>query len=371
MKRFKQKNSLLAASVLSACAVAASVAPSDVKACSCIETATDAASSTATLVGAGAEALASQLYLGFESVGATITGSAGKQTKQLVTSLELMTKTISNEVRNVPVVQEEIERLANSVDPARQASDPCRFTDRAGDMTASGSLASLQADRLNASSSSYNEMTSSYPDQVDRSGRFSVQTFELLKNRPDIEKGGVNIVTGSDKFGALSPDEVQEAATFINLTTNPNPPAQISSVTTQSQINQNVEADLYNMRMTYPQAVQNQLLSYESPIMSAEDGSWLAETLTSMTPYAERMIDEAEDGVSYNDLLKIMATQRLKSPSWLANLANKDQSGALKDLAFTKADAMLLDYETWKQDKNTALLMSQLLSTLNRQERGN
>jgi hypothetical protein len=364
-----RKPVLLSSAVLLATLATGALAPTSANACTCVASAMGRAGATATLVGTGAAAISTQMYLGFESVAGTVTGSTGQQTKQIVDSLELMTKTIAKEVRDVPKKQQEMERRLDTEDPARQASDACTYTDRAGDLSSSTSLASLQAERLNESSSSYNAMTSSYPDQVDKGGRFAVQTFDLLKNRPEVEQGGLNILTGPDKFGALSPDEVQEAATFINLTTNPNPPAQINNVTNQAAINQNVEADLYNMRMTYPQAVQNQLLSYESPIMTAEDDSWLADTLSSMTPYAQRMIDEAQDGVSYNDLLKIMATHRLKSPLWLANLANKDESGAIKDLALAKADSMLMDYEIWKQDKNTALLMSQLLASLNRQER--
>jgi len=367
----KLKPSLLPVSALTLVLGATSLSPAKVYACSCTATAMTAAGATATLVGTGAAAISTQMFIGFESVASTVMGSTGKQTKTIVGSLELMTKTIANEVRNVPKVQQEMERRLNDYDPARQATSPCIYTDRSGDISSSTSLASLQADRLNASSSAYNEMTSSYPDGIDRGGRFSTQTSQLLKNRPEIETGGLKIVNGSETFGAMSPEEVQEAATFINLTTNPNPPAKVQTVTNQAAINHNVEADLYNMRMTFPQAVQNQLLSYESPIMTADSDSWLADTLRTMTPLAEDMINDAQNGVSYNDLLKIMATHRLKSPQWLAELANKEQGGAIKDLALAKADSMLFDYEIWKQDRNTALLMSQLLASMNRQERAN
>lgn len=365
------KANILSVSALSMCLGATLLSPTPAHACSCVGSAMGRAGTTASLIGSGAAALSSQMYLGFESVASTVTGSTGKQTKTIVDSLELMTKTIANEVRKVPTAQQEMERRLNNYDPARQASDACRYTDRSGDISSSTSLASQQADGLNASSAAYNEMTSSYPDAVDRSGRFSTQTFQLLRDRPAIEEGGLKMLNGSETFGALSAEEVQEAATFINLTTNPNPPAKIQSVTNQAAINANVEADLYNMRMTFPQAVQNQLLSYESPIMTAESDSWLADTLKSMTPFAEDMINNAQNGVSYSDLLKIMATHRLKSPLWLANLANKDKGGAVKDLALAKADSMLFDYEIWKQDKNTALLMSQMLASMNRQERDN
>lgn len=360
----------LVVSSLAVCVSAVSMMPVQANACSCVASSMARAGTTATLIGTGATAISTQMFLGFESVAGTISGASGKRTKTIVDSLELMTKTIAKEVRDIPKKQQEMERRLEDSDPARQATAPCRYTDRSGDLSSTTSLASLQADQLNSSSTAYNEMTSSYPDEVDKGSRFTVQTFDLLKKRPDIERGGINIIHGPDQFGALSPDEVQEAATFINLTTNPNPPAKIKNVTNQAAINSNVKADLYNMRMTFPQAVQNQLLSYESPVMEADSTSWLGETLSSMTPYAQDMIDSAPDGVSYNDLLKVVATHRLKSPLWIANLANKDQGGAIKDLALAKADSMLIDYEIWKQDKNTALLMSQLLATLNRQEKG-
>ena len=64
-----------------------------------------------------------------------------------------------------------------------------------------------------------------------------------------------------------------------------------------------------------------------------------------------------------------MSTYRVKDAGWVTNLSAKDSEGAIKDLALAKADALAMEYELWLQDRNTALLLSQLLAAQNRMQR--
>lgn len=238
-------------------------------------------------------------------------------------------------------------------------------------MSASTTLASLQQAQLNSASSSYNDMTSAYPVTSDTDGRFYAQTAKLLRTRPDVKDAGYKLVAPPEKtLGALSAEEVQEASTFINLTTNPSPPARVAEPTTSADLARNAQVDIYNMRMSLPQSVQNQLLAYESPVMTLPEGSWLEEMAMRASAEAGADAQAGPTTVSFNDLLELMATHRLKDPMWQTALASKDTQGLLKDLAYIEADASLLDFEIWKQERNAALMMAQFQAAQLRQASG-
>jgi len=150
------------------------------------------------------------------------------------------------------------------------------------------------------------------------------------------------------------------------VTTNPLPPAQERNPVSVADMNANVEASLYNMRMTIPQSVQSQLLAYETPVLEVNSGSSYWKTLQAMGVAPED--GGATIQLSKRQRMEVDATKRLKDPSYIAMLSAKDTQGSLKDLAMTKADLLAQEFEGWKQDRNTVLLLSQLLAAKLRSE---
>lgn len=340
------------------------------QACSCISAASTGAGKISGLVGTGSTAITQAMFAGFQSVGSTVDGSIGLQTSNLTNALEAFTKNVVSEIQKLPAYEQQHEANLDRLHPARHATNACSYTDRANDSIAAERLTALQEVNLNETSAQYNAMTSSYPEGVNPDDRFLLQTYSLVNNQPDILTSGMDLVSSTDSFGAFTPEQLQAAATYINLTTNPSPPARMSKPSTPSALKENVRADLYNLRMSVPQAVQNQILAYNAPVLSQSDDSWLAEQLSRMTPDAAQAFQDGDLMVSKADLIKLMATHRVRDAAWVSNLDAKDVKGAIKDLALTKADAFAMDYELWLQDKNMALLMSQLLAAQNRQQRG-
>ncbi|MGX1201208.1 hypothetical protein [Marinobacter sp. MBR-105] len=368
-----KKNALNSAILAASMAVGLSMAPK-ASACSCGAIIAGQAAATsaqiAGMVGQGAITIAQAMTRGFLEVNSTLNGSTAQQTAQLVNALEQFTTVVATELRAMPVQEQQIENKLNQYSPARQATTPCTYSDRAADMSASTTLASLQQAQLNSASSSYNDMTSAYPVTSDTDGRFYAQTAKLLRTRPDVKDAGYKLVAPEKTLGALSAEEVQEASTFINLTTNPSPPARVAEPTTSADLARNAQVDIYNMRMSLPQSVQNQLLAYESPVMTLPEGSWLEEMAMRASAEAGADAQAGPTTVSFNDLLELMATHRLKDPMWQTALASKDTQGLLKDLAYIEADASLLDFEIWKQERNAALMMAQFQAAQLRQASG-
>jgi len=336
-------------------------------ACACIAAAAAGASEISGLVGAGSVSVTQALFTGFQSVASTVEGSVGQQTKSLTDALTAYTQSIVSEIQKIPANQARHEATQNLLNPARHATDGCSYTARASDTIAAESLAALQEENLNTTSSKYNEMTSTYPPGINPTDRFVTQTGTLIKNRPSVITAGMDLVAKPGRFGALTPEELQDAATAINLTTNPNPPARIMGASTPGALKLSTQADLYNLRMSIPQAVQNQILSYDAPVVSIAEDSWAGRQLARMTPAAASNFAEGDAKVSKSDLLKIMANHRVKDAGWVTNLEAKDSKGAIKDLALTKADSLAMDYEIWMMERNMALLMSQMLAAQNRQ----
>lgn len=348
---------------------AMSLAPGVGYACTCVATATKGASQISALVAGGSAAIASALTVGLEGTAAQYQASSGEAASQIVSAINTMTKKLAKELRNVPLAEQTMEATLDRVSPARHGTHECSYYDRTGDLAAAGTIASLQQENLNRATYDYNEMTSSYEPSANPTTRFMAQTGALIKSKPEIKSAGMKLVKASGDLGAMTPEELQDTSTAINLMLNPNPPARSSEATTVSSLTRNVEADLYNLRMTVPQTISQALLSYEGPIMAVESDTWLTEAVKRMGPQLEQQLDTADGQVSQSDLLRVMATHRLKDPSWVLNAAAKDQEGLLKDLAMAKADHLAMDYELWVQDRYQSLMMSQLLASQLREER--
>lgn len=337
-------------------------------ACTCAANASGQAMATSSLIGTGATMLSYAMTEGFEGVAATVEASRGQSTQQIVQALELLTKKLTLEMRTLPARQEALDAEMEAASPARQATAPCPYTGRATDKKLLDSMVLTMEKRLNSASSQFANTPSDYPDGSNKSSIHKTRTAKLLRDNPEVMDGMTNLVEGPSTFGSMTEEEFQLAAIAANLTVDDNPPAKFQTPTTLAAVNYNADADVHNIRMSFPRAVMNQILSYEAPVLEADEESWIADQLENIAP--DLVADLPDDrAISYSDYLTVMATHRVKDPVWVAMLANKGISGSLKDLALVKADSMLMDYEIWKQDKNMSLLTAQILANQNRQER--
>lgn len=360
------KKSLIAGAVA---AFGLSVAPGQAYSCTCVATAAAGAKEISSLVAAGSTSIATALTLGFEGTSAQFQVSSAKSSKDIVGAIESLEKRLAQEVRKVPVASRAYEQDLNRLSPARHASNECEYVDRTGDLAAASALTELQESNLNAASYAYNEMTSSYPAGADPDARFAAQTRDLLANDDGIKLMGMSVVSSPSELGAMTPDELQSASTALNLMVNPSPPARSPEPSTVASLNANVKSELYNLRMSIPQAVSQAILSYEAPVMDMDSDSWFVAAMERLSPKAAEDFTAEGKEVSQSDLIRLMATHRVQDPSWAIDIAAKDKQGLLKDLAITKADHLAMDYELWKQDRYNALMMSQLLASQLRLER--
>lgn len=348
--------------------VAGLVGTPTASACTCAANAGGQAAATASLIGAGSSLLSLAMTQGFESVAATVEASRGQSTQQIVAALELLTKRLTLEMRTLPARQEALDAEMEAASPARQATAPCAYTGRASDKRMMDSLVGLTETNLNSTSARFANVPSQYPDGVDKAAMHNARTAKLLQENPAVMAGASDLVEGPSSFGSMTEEEFQLAAIAVNLTLDDKPPAKVNKPISLAGVAQNAEADIHNIRMSFPRAVTNQILAYEAPVLDASEDSWIAEQLENIAPDLVKDLPE-DRAISYSDFLTVMATHRVKDPVWVAMLANKGYSGSLKDLALVKADSLLMDYEIWKQDKNMALLTAQLLANQTRQER--
>lgn len=346
-------------------AVSLALASSPTRACSCVATMATGSGTIAGLMGTGSAAVVAAMTTGFQQVGAQVMASSAQNEKRIIDALDFMAKRLGNEVRQLPVHQAEIDQHLNERSPSRRATEECRYGDRARDHAVTETLVAAQQRSLTNATVQYNEMTSLYPEGVDPGARFMAQTNRALRTAPDIKVAPMALVNKPNKFGALTPEETQNASTALNLSMNPSPPARAPNPTTPRALADNTRADLQNLRMSIPQSVSQQILSYETPLLNAEPDSWAAQTLARVDPNLS--LDE-DFMLSKSDLIKLMATHRTKDAVWLGNVAAKEKQGVLKDIALAKADSLAMDYELWVQDRNMALMMSQLLAAKIRQE---
>jgi hypothetical protein len=361
----KRGRAIAVAGVLCVSVITASPA----QACTCIFSATIGAATISGLMGAGSAAVVTSMTTGFQSVGSQVTASSAANEKKIIKALDSMTKRLGTEIRQMPLNEAKMETLINQASPTRRATDECRYGDRSGDLATVERLTALQQENLASSTYAYNEMTSDYPEGIDTGRRFMAQTARLIRNAPDIKTAPMVLVNGPNTFGALTPEQTQNAFTALNLTLNPNPPARSINPTSPVALKNDVKADLYNLRMTIPQTVSQQILSYEAPVLQSGSDSWVAETLSRISPNAADAFTAGEVDVSKSDLLRLMATYRTKDPVWVGNVSAKDDEGVMKDLALVKMDHLSMEYELWVQDRHMALLTSQLLASKLRQER--
>jgi hypothetical protein len=339
-----------------------------VKACTCVITMPLGAGTISGLVGAGSAGVITAMTTGFNTVGSQVSASSAQNEKQIITALDSMTKRLATEIRNMPVYEAEIDERRNNLSPSRQATDECRYGDRAKDLAAADQLAANMQRNLSRATNQYNNMPSTYEEGTDSDSRFMAQTAQVLRNMPEIKTAPMELINVADSFGALTPQQTQNASTALNLTLNPSPPARRQNPTSPQALTANARADLHNLRMSIPQTVSQQILSYETPLLATPNDSWAAETLTRIDPNASQLFADGDLELSKSDLLRLMATHRTKDAVWSGNVAAKERSGVLKDLALVKADHLSLEYELWVQDRNMALMVSQLLASKIRQE---
>jgi len=343
--------------------ISASVATANA---ACVPTGIQSGTEISTLVAEGSGEVVMALNDGFAGVQSAVTESNAKQSQQIVSALEGFTQAMVAEIRQLPKTQAEIDRRRNELDPTRQMTDPCGTVARAADVIQTENIATAQEASLMRGAEAYN--TSNVHSRGGNSGQmFRQAIYRNLQNRPNINAAPAKLATGSPLgSGAMTNSELQDAA-FVNfVTTNPEPPAQVADPESPADISENVDASIFNMRMSLAQAAQNQILSYETPVLEVQEGSAYWEILANMGVEPP----EGSDSIvlSKRQRMEVDATKRIKDPTFIAMLSGKDTSGALKDLAMAKAELLAQEFEGWKQDRNTVVLLAQLLAAKLREQ---
>ena len=352
-----------------AVAMAVTLHSDEVRACSCISTATSGALEISGAVASGSAAVVTALQLGFDKTITQVNASSADSAKRIVTALSDMTNALSGELIRQPAIEAAIEADIREKSPAYHATNECEYIQRTGDSAAADAILGAQQQALADSVVSYNEITSQYPETTSASTAFKAQTNQLLRSNPGVKTALINVVSAPDEVGAMTPEEFQDASRALNLTLNPVPPRKIDNPSTPAQISRNVDAELYNMRMQVPQGISQAILAYEAPLLDLPEDSWFTSMLERMSPAEYQEFVEDDKQISYSDLLQHMATHRMRDPVTVANAATKDVEGLRKDLAMVKADHLVMDYELWLQDRYQSLLLSQLVASQVRQER--
>ena len=363
--RTGNKLSALALSV----GVVSALPASEAQACSCISSASSGAVEISGTVASGSAAIVTALQLGFDKTATMVNTTSADSSKRIVDALYNMGEEIGNSLIRQPATEAAVEQELNAVNPARHATNECEYLQRSGDSTAADVVLGAQQDALNDSVVAYNEIPSSYNESTNPESAFKAQTNKLFNATPGVKTAGIKVINGPDEIGAMSTEDFADASRALNLTLNPTPPAKIAEPSTPAQINQNVDAELYNMRMQVPQGISQAILAYEAPLLNLPDDSWYATMLQRMSPEDYEEFTTGQKQVSKSDLIKHMATHRMQDPVTVANAATKDAQGLRKDLALVKADHLAMDYELWMQDRYQSLLLSQIAASQVRQER--
>ncbi|ABM21123.1 MULTISPECIES: hypothetical protein [Marinobacter] len=362
---FSARRSVLSAMVAAGLALGSQQAA----ACSCIVTATTGAVQISGTVATGSAAIVAALQLGFDKTAVQVNASSADSADRIVSALEGMTNALREDIIAQPAIEAAVKADLEEKSPAYHATNECEYINRTNDSKAADVILGAQQEALANSVVAYNEITSQYEETVNPEVAFKAQTNQLLTAYPGVKTAPINIIDGPNRVGAMTSDEFRDASRALNLTLNPMPAPKIAAPSTPAEINMNVDADLFNMRMQLPQGVSQTILSYEAPLLDLPEDSWFSSILKRMSPAEYEAFTEDGRSVSYSDLLKHMATHRMKDPVSVANAATKGEVGLKKDLALVKADHLVMDYELWLQDRYQSLLLSQLVSSQIRQER--
>lgn len=343
--------------------------PEDVSACSCVGSAMGQAGAVSSMVGTGSAAIVTALDLGFRGTITAVEVGSGSVGRALETSITEMGKHLGTQILAQAATQQGIEQRLNATMPSRHATNECEYLDRSTDSTIADRVLGAQQTALSNAVINYNEVKNSYPEGINADVAFSAQTGKMLRERPEIKTSPLKLVAGPEEVGAMTEEEITDASRALNLALNPSPPSRPQNPSTPAELQLGVEADLHNMRMMIPQGISHDILSYEAPILDLGEDSWFGSMLERMSEEDYNKFVGEDRNVSKSDLIKHMATHRMKDPVTTAMTAVKEPQGLQKDLAMVKADQLVMDYELWLQDRYQALLLSQLVASQVRQER--
>ncbi len=350
-------------------AAVGTVGVSDAEACTCVGTAVGQGAGISMMVGAGSTAIVAALDLGFRGTITSIEVGSGSVGKVFTSAISEFGETLGRQILAQASTQQGIEQRLNATSPSRHATNECEYLDRSTDSTIADKVLGAQQTALSNAVINYNEVKNSYPEGTDPEVAFSAQTGKMLRERPQIKTSPMKLVGGPEEIGAMTEEEITDASRALNLALNPSPPSRPQNPSTPAELQLGVEADLHNMRMMIPQGISHDILSYEAPILDLGEDSWFGSMLERMSEEDYNKFVGEDRNVSKSDLIKHMATHRMKDPVTTAMTAVKEPQGLQKDLAMVKADQLVMDYELWLQDRYQALLLSQLVASQVRQER--
>lgn len=331
--------------------------------------------------------------VGFPMLQSTIDGSTGKQTQQIVKALELATKQIAQEVREIPKTQQ-VHKLQQTIGEAAisHTQDTCKGIDAGTTFNAGGSsslpygLSFLNGrSAVIGSDMSANESATSTTSGGQMSQRQAITTVATnVKNSTRIAQGqaidivrttaedqdlnlfeviGGNLLI-SDKYTTIKKDSIEDdnldlMAQLVIADLPSTADAVQATATTGAATNEVVESKLNRMVMTVPMAIQDRFVRLRRAHTSSLDAEG----------YMLSAIGEQLDGpLSDEGFLKLMGTKRVRDNRWLA-ITSTDDRFATQELAVMESEHLYLKYQKYLAKRDINFALSQVLAKSLQKER--
>jgi|AntRauTorcE11898_2_1112593.scaffolds.fasta_scaffold05144_2 hypothetical protein len=335
--------------------------------------------------------------VGFPMLQSIIDGSTGKQTQQIVKALELATKQIAQEVREIPGTQQ-VHKLQQTVGKAAisHTQDSCKGIDAGTTFNAGGSSSlSYGLSFLNGRSAvigsdmSANENATNTTSGTTSGGQISQRqaitaVATNVKNSTRIAQGqaidivrttaedqdlnlfdviGGNLLI-SDKYTTIKRDSIEDdnldlMAQLVIADLPSTADAVQATATTGAATNQVVESKLNRMGMTVPMAIQDRFVRLRRAHTSSLDAEG----------YMLSAMGEQLDGpLSDEGFLKLMGTKRVRDNRWLAITAVDDRF-ATQELAVMESEHLYLKYQKYLAKRDLNFALSQVLAKSLQKER--
>jgi len=347
-------------SVIAVLSVASVIWAQSALACSCLAAATIGATTTSGIVGAGSAAVALTITNSAGGAAQAITGSIQSQTKAIVNALDAVYIKLATEMRKLPAVTHTYESTMKLQGAGAQVTNACEYNTRSTALAAADGVVNQLKQNLTSNTAAYNNL-SKYLALTENTDTYMARQVQVWEQAAQ-DSSGLPRDQQKRYFdaGLLLSDEdatydgavaFQSAATYVNLITNPEPQTIIKTPASPRDIAHNSKVTLTNAALSLPQSVATDAVAYRQPSMQA--GSW-GKSLYEATG------QEAPEQISYESALKLMSTHRVLSKAWTGLNPVKDWEASLKDSTQIQAEALLMDWEAWKQEKATALMLSLL-----------
>lgn len=343
--------------------------------------------------------------VGFPALSDTISGSTGQQTDQLVNALEVFTKSIRSEIRNLPAYHAELESntklvqgefigdkqscaavnygTAQGEQGASSLATGFRFLQGAslesgsggsGSNGGSGSGSNLGAgiDATMAPDKAASALINNLSEQANARIRQQLRTLRENADAPDASAAALlkpSLLLSQDSL-VLSEDEDDTGLSdsermdlLMQYLVADRPSAERfleSAASSPAMMNAAAEESIVTMESSLAMAVLDKMIKGRRK---------QASSLGSEEYLREVMADQDPSGAASDDEFIYLTTHyRINDPAWIAKI-ELSEDYATKQLAQMEAEHIALKYKRWSLKRDINLMLSQILANQLEEER--